>query len=105
MTRRPKPKRAKAKRPRGSVRRTTKARGKPPKISAKSAKAAKPATTAKPDPFDDFVVAAARSLGLPCPKAWQPGVKANVKVTLQLSALFQEFPLPDEAEPAPVFKA
>ena len=34
-----------------------------------------------------------------------PAVRANLRVTLAQAALVGEFALPDEAEPAPVFKA
>ena len=33
------------------------------------------------------------------------GAERNLEVTLRLAALVEEFPLPDDAEPAPVFKA
>lgn len=56
-------------------------------------------------PLDDFIAAAAAALDLPIEPAWQPAVKANLDVTLRLANLVAEFPLPDEAEPAPVFKA
>ena len=101
MTRRPKLKSAKAKRPRRAAPRI-KTPSKPLKGSAKPAKLAKPA---KPDRLDEFVAAAALSLDLPCAAAWLPGIKDNVKVSLQLAKLVTAFPLPDEAEPAPVFKA
>ncbi len=67
-----------------------------------SARAAKPAGR---DPLDRFVDAAARALALPLEPAWKPMVKANLEVTLRLASLFADFPLPDDAEPAPVFKA
>jgi hypothetical protein len=57
------------------------------------------------DPLDDFIAAAARALDLPLQADWQSAVKANLVVTLKQGALVAEFPLPDEAEPAPVFKA
>ncbi len=57
------------------------------------------------DPLDDFILAAARALDLPLEPAWQPAVKANLAVTLKHAALVAEFELPDEAEPAPVFRA
>jgi hypothetical protein len=57
------------------------------------------------DPLDDFIATASRALDLPLEAAWQPSVKANLAVTLRLGALVAEFPLPDEAEPAPVFRA
>ena len=36
---------------------------------------------------------------------WKGAVKANLEVTLRLAASFADFPLPDDAEPAPVFTA
>jgi hypothetical protein len=56
-------------------------------------------------PLDDFIVAAAAALDLPLDPAWKASVKANLDVTLRHAATVAEFPLPDEAEPAPVFKA
>jgi hypothetical protein len=55
--------------------------------------------------LDDFIVAAAVALGLPLEEAWKPAVKANLDVTLRHAASVMEFKLPDDAEPAPVFKA
>ena len=57
------------------------------------------------DPLDDFITAAARALDLPLQPDWQSAVKANLAVTLKHAALVADFPLPDEAEPAPIFKA
>ena len=57
------------------------------------------------DPLDDFIAAAAAALQLPLAPEWQSGVKANLAVTLKHAALVAEFPLPDEAEPAPIYKA
>lgn len=57
------------------------------------------------DPLDDFIASAAVALDLPLEPAWQPAVKANLAVTLKLAGFVAEFPLPDEAEPAPIFKA
>ena len=58
-----------------------------------------------PDKLDDFITAAAAALDLPLEAAWKPAVKANLEVTLKHAALVAEFALPDEAEPAPIFKA
>ena len=55
-------------------------------------------------PLDDFIAAAA-ALDLPLDPAWKGAVKANLEVTLRHAATVAEFPLPDEAEPAPVFRA
>jgi hypothetical protein len=57
------------------------------------------------DPLDDLVAAAAHALALPLDPAWKGAVKANLAVTFALATLVAEFPLPDEAEPAPVFVA
>ena len=47
----------------------------------------------------------ARSLDLKIEKAWMPAVRANLAVTLRLARQVAGFALPDDAEPAPVFKA
>jgi len=36
---------------------------------------------------------------------WKTTIRANLEMTLKHAALVDEFPLPDEAEPAPIFKA
>jgi len=58
-----------------------------------------------PKSLDDFVEAAAATLGIPLEDAWKPAVKANLEVTLRHANMVAEFELPDDAEPAPVFKA
>jgi hypothetical protein len=57
------------------------------------------------DPRVDFIDAAARVLGLAIEPSWKPAIKANLEATLRLAASFTDFPLPDEAEPAPIFAA
>jgi len=57
------------------------------------------------DPLDVFIDAAALALQLPIEPAWKPAVKANLAVTLKHAATVAEFALPDDAEPAPVFRA
>ena len=57
------------------------------------------------DPLDSFVDAAAHALDLKLEPAWKSAVKTNLEVTLALAALFADFPLPDDAEPAAVFSA
>jgi hypothetical protein len=57
------------------------------------------------DPLDDLMTAATAAVDLPLEADWRPAVKANLAVTLQHAALVGEFSLPDDAEPAPVFKA
>ncbi len=55
--------------------------------------------------LDDLIVAAAAALGLPLEEGWKPAVKANLDVTLRHAAMVDEFKLPDDAEPAPIFEA
>lgn len=51
------------------------------------------------------IAASAKVLRLNIKKGWQPQVLANLKVTLQHAARVAEFRLPEDIEPAPVFKA
>ena len=60
---------------------------------------------AGPDALDVLIDASARALALPLERASRPGVKTNLELTLRLATLFTDFPLPDDAEPAPVFVA
>ena len=57
------------------------------------------------DPLEEFIAAAAAALDLPLAPEWQGAIKANLAVTLKHAALVAEFPLADEAEPAPIYKA
>ena len=59
----------------------------------------------KGDDLDALVDAAAKAMGLPIEPAWKPAIKANLQVSLRLAAIVEEFELPDDAEPAPVFEA
>jgi hypothetical protein len=75
------------------------------KPARKPARARKSGTAAPIDPLDDFVQAAARVLALPIEPQWRAAIKANLAVNLRLAAFVAEFALPDEAEPAPIFRA
>ena len=57
------------------------------------------------DLTDSWITASAALLGLPIDTTWLPSIRANVEVTFRLARLVDDFPLPDEAEPAPVFEA
>ena len=75
-----------------------------------SRKAPKPALRAvskpaQPDALDTLITASARELRLPLDPAWLPGVKFNLNLILRIAATVDEFPLPDDAEPGPVFHA
>ena len=52
-----------------------------------------------------YVDAAAALIELPLDPAHRPGVVLNLERIAQMAALFMEFPLPDAAEPASVFRA
>jgi hypothetical protein len=57
------------------------------------------------DSLDDYIDAVGKALALPVDDAWKPAVRANLEVSLKLARLVDEFPLPDETEPASVFAA
>lgn len=57
------------------------------------------------DTTNTWITASAAMLTLPIVSAWLPSIRANVEVTFRLAQLVEDFPLPDEAEPAPVFEA
>jgi hypothetical protein len=57
------------------------------------------------DPIGALVAASAKALGLAIEPAWEASVKFNLQLILRHAALVDEFPLPDDAEPAPVFHA
>ena len=78
------------------------------KPAAKRLKAASRKSASTPpglDPLDGFIEAAARVLALPVEPQWLPDIKANLAVTLRAAALVADFALPDESEPAPIFRA
>ncbi|PPQ43876.1 DUF4089 domain-containing protein [Rhodopseudomonas palustris] len=58
-----------------------------------------------PTTLDSYIDALAAALGLPIDPAWKPAVRANLEVSLKLARMVDEFPLPDETEPASVFRA
>jgi hypothetical protein len=56
------------------------------------------------DITEAWIISSAAMLKLPLDPAWLPAVKTNVEVTFRLARLIDEFPLPDESEPAPVYE-
>ena len=56
-----------------------------------------------PDLPDIEVLAA--TLGIPLRPEWHDTVRQNLAISLRLASLVGEVPLPDDAEPAPVFRA
>ena len=59
----------------------------------------------KSDHLDSYIDATAQALGIPVDPAWKPSIRANLDVTFKFATLVAEKELPDDAEPAPVFKA
>ena len=57
------------------------------------------------DALEAYMDAAAEALALPIEPQWRAAIKANLAVNLQMAALVAELALPDEAEPAPIFRA
>ena len=55
--------------------------------------------------LDGLMDASALILGISIQPEWREAVKANLAATFRMGALVLDFPLPDEAEPAPVFRA
>ncbi|MCA3338033.1 MAG: DUF4089 domain-containing protein [Acetobacteraceae bacterium] len=52
-----------------------------------------------------YAASMAQALGLPLTPEYAPQVEANLALAFRLVQLVLDFPLPDEAEPAPVFSA
>ncbi|MBV9260392.1 MAG: DUF4089 domain-containing protein [Pseudolabrys sp.] len=57
------------------------------------------------DDLDKMIGSAAKALDLPLDPAWKGSIRTNLKITLAHAKAVQDFPLPDEAEPAPIFRA
>jgi hypothetical protein len=57
------------------------------------------------DGIDGLVAASAQALGLNIEPGWYGGVKFNLQLILRLGAMVDQFSLPDDSEPAPVFHA
>jgi hypothetical protein len=83
-----------------------KAGRKPKSAPAKRPRPARPAAKTKPEnSIDAFVVASAQALGLTLEPARHRSIAFNLRLILRHAALVDEFALPDDAEPAPVFHA
>ncbi len=55
--------------------------------------------------LDAFILGYAEILGIDVQPDWLGSIRANMAVTFRLGGMVLDFPLPDEAEPAPVFTA
>jgi hypothetical protein len=63
------------------------------------------AKTKREDSIEALVRSNAQALGLALDPAWHDSIAFNLRLILRHAALVDEFALPDEAEPAPVFHA
>ena len=59
---------------------------------------------AKPD-FDAWIDAFEAVLEMAITPEYRPGVKLNLEIAARFAALVNEFTLPDETDPAPLFTA
>jgi hypothetical protein len=57
------------------------------------------------DSLDDYIDAVAAALSLPIDADWKPAVRMNLEVSLRMARLVDEFPLPDDSEPANIYVA
>ena len=73
--------------------------------SSRPPRRASSAKRGEPDPIDALVTAAAQALALPIDPAWRGGIRFNLQLVLTQAARVDEFALPDDTEPAPVFHA
>jgi hypothetical protein len=54
--------------------------------------------------LDEFITAGAALLGVPIAREWQPAIRMHMAASLMHAAMVVEFLLPDDAEPAAVFR-
>jgi 1-carboxybiuret hydrolase subunit AtzG-like len=57
------------------------------------------------DDLDGFIEAGARLLGIPLCPEWREAIRLHLAISLDHARAVAEFALPDEADPAPVFRA
>jgi len=78
----------------------------PKKKVTKAATARKSVTASQqPDQLTDLIDASGKAFELTIEAAWRSAVHANLQVIFRQATLFMAFELPDDAEPAPIFKA
>lgn len=58
-----------------------------------------------PDDLDAIILSGTTLLEIPVEPEWHDTIRANLDATLRLARLVDRFPLPDEADAAPVFRA
>ena len=76
----------------------------PPPRAARSDLPVERGVTGAPKDIEAYVVAAAAALDLPIGADNLPIVVDIFRANAGIAAVFLDFPLPDDAEPAPVFR-
>jgi hypothetical protein len=66
---------------------------------------ARPLRSRKPDAVNALAAAGVKALAVPVEPAWHATIVFNLQLLLKHAALIDAFALPDESEPAPVFRA
>ena len=56
------------------------------------------------DDLDAFINAGTRLIGIVIRPEWREAIRLHLAVSLAHAQAVAEFPLPDEADPAPVFR-
>jgi Protein of unknown function (DUF4089) len=54
---------------------------------------------------EGWITSGAAMLGIPMRTEWRPAIRMHLEVTLCHARDVMSFPLPDEANPAPIFQA
>jgi len=75
------------------------------KSRTKSGQAARTRADKNLEPLDDLIAVCARILDLKLDPAWEPAIRTHLRIALDHAALVNEFALPDDTEPAPIFEA
>lgn len=57
------------------------------------------------DPLDEYIDAVSAAMSLPIREEWRQSIRANLNVTLSMARMVEQFQLPDESEPAHVYRA
>jgi 1-carboxybiuret hydrolase subunit AtzG-like len=71
----------------------------------RAGKPVRPLRAKRPDAFGIVVTAASQLLALPIEPSWHTGVTFNLQLLFKHAARIDEFSLPDDIEPASVFRA
>ncbi len=58
-----------------------------------------------PPDLDSYITAGTALLGIQMRPEWRDAVRQHLAISFDLGRIVLEFPLPDEADPAPVFVA